>query len=205
MPKKKIPQDRLVEPVGTLRVKFKDVFGLKDFYEFLHEWLLEHEWHDDEEGVGSDHWETYHFERIAAGNVKEIYLQWRVAKQAKDGKFKYYLDLNWHCIGFTLAEVVKDGHKLKIDKGDMEIEIFPCLEKVYETYFDERPFLRPFKKLFSTRIYGEVVEYRKKELYQETYALQNAIKQWLKMERYLPYEEPKAFYPSRSYPSHKME
>jgi hypothetical protein len=48
-------------------------------------------------------------------------------------------------------------------------------------------------------------EIQKKMLYQEAYELQNFIKQWLKIKRYLPYEEEKSFFPSRAWPSHIKE
>jgi len=48
-------------------------------------------------------------------------------------------------------------------------------------------------------------EQRKKELYQEVYQLQNFLKQWFKLKRYLPYEETKNYSPSYAWPSHLRE
>ena len=188
---------------SPLRIKYRDIFDLKGFYIFLHEWLMEHEWIDSE--GDEDHWETYHYEKIWTGNVKEIYLHWRVSKKAKQGHFQYYLDFNWHCLGLTKTEVVKEGHKLSIDKGEIEIYIYPYIEERYKSFFDENSLIKPFKKLFTRRIYTQTIDFRKKELYQETYALHNAIKQWFKMKRYLPYEESKSLYTSKAWPSNIKE
>ena len=211
MPKKKIPQDRLMQLVPKMRVKYRDIFSLKDFYIFMHEYLLEHEWIDQEGDL--DHWESYYFERLHPGDVREIYLHWRVKKVApdtpmleKDGKpipaFTYYLDFNWHCIGLTKIEAVKEGHKLTLDRGEIEIEMFTNIEEGYkEAIKDLSPLIRPFKRLFASRVYEEQIEYRRKEFYQEVYALHNAIKQWFKMKRYLPYEDVKSFHPPKAWPS----
>ena len=38
----------IFEESAPLRIKFKDIFDLKGFYESLREWLLEHDWGDEE-------------------------------------------------------------------------------------------------------------------------------------------------------------
>ena len=203
MPRRKIDKGKLIVFPPDFRVKYKDVFDVKDFYEFFHEWLLERGWGDSEED--DDHWEPYYFERVQSGNVKEIELHWRVAKDAPNSPFKYYLDLNWHIIGLSSVDVVKDGIKRSVNKGEIEVEVKGFIEELYKDYFDAFSLTKQFKKLFSKRVYDQTIEFRKKEIYQETYALQNAIKQWFKLKRYLPYEETKAFFPSRAWPSHMKE
>ena len=61
------------------------------------------------------------------------------------------------------------------------------------------------QNIFQKRIYRKKFEERKKELYKESYALNNFIKQWFKLKRYLPYEESKNFFPSYAWPSHLRE
>ena len=51
----------------------------------------------------------------------------------------------------------------------------------------------------------EELEKRTKELYQEAYELQNFLKQWFKLKRYLPYEDTKSFFSSQAWPSHIRE
>src|SRR3989339_1305725 len=100
-----------------MRIKYKDVLDFKAFYEALHEWLLENDWKDVEDKL--DHWETYYGERVDRNGSKEIWILWRPVKDAKDSKYlKYYLDFNFHCLGMSKVEVVKEGQKMKIDKGE---------------------------------------------------------------------------------------
>ena len=202
MPHKKV---KALEPVVKyMRVKYKDIFDMKGFYDALHEYLKEHEWMDVEDKL--DHWETYYGERIDQSGAKEIWIQWRLFKEPRDAPFlNYYLDIDFHCLGLTSTEVVREGAKWKVNKGEVELVIKSFLEKKYESEFEGNFFLKEIKTIFSNRIYHTEIEQRKKQLYQETYALQNFIKQWFKLKRYLPYEEIKGFFPSYAWPSHMKQ
>ena len=206
MPKFKRPEEliQLFNIAKPIRVKYKDIFDLKALYEALHEWLIDRGWEDDEDH--SDHWENYYGERIDQSGGREIWITWRCTKKAPAAPFlKYYLDFTWHGIAISKAEVIKDGNKLSVNKGDMEIKIWPFVEKLYEEKFAKNWFLNEFKKLFTKRIYKEELEKRTKELYQEAYELQNFLKQWFKLKRYLPYEDTKSFFSSQAWPSHIRE
>ena len=186
-----------------MRIKYKDIFDLKAFYESLHEWLQEQGYVDLEDEL--DHWENSYRERIAQGGLREIWIQWRTTKKPDDLKLRYYLDFDWHCVALTTTEIVRNGQKMKLNKGEVELKIRAFIEKEYESEWKNHWFLKHFIKLFTNRIYVDRLEMREKELYQEAYALQNFIKQWFKLKRYLPYEETKGFFPSVAYPSHLKE
>ena len=189
---------------APVKLKYKDIFDIKEFYMSLQEWLLEHDWSDEEDKV--DHWETYYGERVSQDGSKEIWFQWRAAKNAPGSiKLKYYLDLDFHVLGLGSAEIVKEGRKMKVNKGEIEMAIKPGMELLYLKEFEKSPLLKQFKNLFEKRIYRETIEQRKKELYQETYEFQNYIKHWFKMKRYLPYKETRTFFPSQAWPSHLKE
>jgi len=82
MPKKKVDEKkgwiRIFPEFNPVRVKYKDIFDMKQFYEDLHEWTLEYGWKDYEEDL--DRYETYYGERIAQGGAKELWLIWRLQK-----------------------------------------------------------------------------------------------------------------------------
>jgi hypothetical protein len=192
---------------SPMRVKYKDIFDMKAFYEALHEWLQEYEWKDYEDQIGpGDHWESFYGERVGQGGAKEVWIRWRVYKKAPESdQLTYYLDIDFHCIALISTEVVVQGRKIKTNKGEVEIIINSYIEKKYESQFEKNPFLKHFKDIFTNRIYKKNLEQRKKELYQEIYAFNNFIKQWFKLKRYLPYEEVKGFFPSQAWPSHLKE
>ncbi|MBU0457655.1 MAG: hypothetical protein ABH824_06965 [Nanoarchaeota archaeon] len=202
MPAKKISGDELIQVVRT-RVKYKDIFDMKAFYESLREWLKEYGWGDSD---ASERYEKYYGERIGQDGAKEIWIWWRLEKKASDTEsFTYYLDFDYHLLQLLPAEVVKEGQKLKVNKGEVELFITAYMESKYLSSFRSNFILKAFTNLFTKRIYHKTIEERKKELYQETYVLQNFIKQWFKLKRYLPYEETKNFFPSYAWPSHLKE
>lgn len=184
-----------------LRVKYKDIFDMKGFYTDLKEWLLEYEWTDHHEGL--DHWEIYYGERIDQSKSREIWIHWRMKKKPKHSPFiTYYMDFEFHILGLVDTEVVRDGMKMKANKGEVEMKIWAYLTEDYVSAFQKHFFLKEVVEIFKKRVYRKEMEARKKELYQELYVLQNFIKQWLKLKRYLPYEETRSFYPSQAWPSH---
>ena len=206
MPTKKAPSDRLIQIFDTFSpatVKYKDIFDMKEFYTALKFWLHEYGWTDDFKNSPSNEWfEKYYSERHT-GSVKEVRIWWRLAKQAPGStKLKYYIDMNFHCIALGSAEIIRDGQKIKTNKAEVELKIFGSIEKLYEKEFEEDKLLGMIKSFFTKRIYDGYLSESKKELYQEIYVLQNFIKQWFKLKRYLPYEEAKSFHPSQAWPSH---
>ncbi len=206
-----------------MKLKYKDIFDMKAFYEALYEYLKENEWGDPDDTLDatsgepinptvprSEHWETYYGERIDAKGLRELWIQWRLFKDPKEAPFlRYYLDIDFHCLGLAFGvEIVKEGMKLSVNRGEVELTINSYIEKVYEKKFTEggmKWLLKPLTEMFTKRIYRKELKAREKELYQETYALQQFIKQWFKMKRYLPYEEVKSFFPSYAWPSHVKE
>ena len=188
---------------GAFTIKYKDIFDMKAFYESLHEWFLEHDWGDLEDG--KDKWERLYRERVAQGGAREIWIEWRLKKQPENVPFMYYLNLSFHCVALMNTEIIKDGEKLKVNKGEVELVIKPQLELSYEDAMYKYDFLKRITILFRNRMYNNMIGERKKELYQEAFVLNNFIKQWFKLKRYLPYEETKSFFPSSAWPSHLKE
>lgn len=203
MPAIDIPSDRKKQ-VAKYRVKYKDIFDLKKFYEDLHEWLKEHGWKDLEDDW--DHFETFYLEKIDMAGFKEIWIKWRPYKiPAPNAYYRYWLDFDYHCTGLKSTEVVKEGKKLKADKGEVELFITAVMELDIDGKWSKHPFLKYFQKIFPERIFRRDIEDHQKELYREAYELQSFIKQWFKMKRYLPYEETTSFFPSYAWPSHLKE
>ncbi len=191
---------------SPMRMKYKDIFDMKAFYDSLKEWMWDHGWKSDESDLNKEQWESYYFEKVDQGGAKELWIRWRLAKQAPDAPMlKYYLDLDFHCLGLKGTEVVKDGMKVKAHKGECELHIRAFIEPLYFKQFKEHSLLKNVIGIFNKRIYRKTIESRKKALYQECYILNNFIKQWFKLKRYLPYEETRNFYPSQAWPSHLKE
>ncbi|MBI2573763.1 hypothetical protein HYV86_07905 [Candidatus Woesearchaeota archaeon] len=218
MPRFPLPKDSLVNifpDYSPIKVKYKDIFNIKEFYMALHHWLNENGWKDIEKD--GDHWESYYGERIGQGGEREIWIWWRMRKNppdtpsGKDAEGKdwsahvYYLDLDFHFLNIQNTEVVREGKKLPAHKGEVEMIIRAYVHEQYKDAFDKSSILKEIKGLFSHRWYSNTSTIRQKQLYQETYSLQNFIKQWFKLKRYMPYEEARTFWSSRAWPSHIKE
>ncbi len=209
MPKKLVPGSRMIEVMPAMKIKYKDIFDIKEFYLAMKEWCMDHGWRDEEDG--SEHMESYYGERINNG-VREIFFRWRLFKPAEGSakakvghKLNLYLDLDFHAIGLVDTEVIKEGAKIKVQKGEINIDIMAMIDKVYEQEFAESELLKKLKNIFTARIYQGILDQRRKELYQEMYVLNNYIKQWFKLRRYLPHEETGEFFRSYAWPSHLKE
>ena len=194
---------RCVE-AARFRIKWKDIFNVKEFYKAIHEWMLEYNWTDMEDGW--DHYETLYFERMGVWNDKELWVRWRPQKTpSSNSYYKYHLDLDFHYLYLRPAEVMHGGKKLKKDiyKGEVEVWITALIELDHQGQWSNHPFLRFFNKLFPERIFrSDIYDEHRRELYREAYILQNFIKHWFKLKRFLPYEEIEQFFPSEAYPTY---
>jgi hypothetical protein len=116
------------------------------------------------------------------------------------------MDFDFHCVGLASTEVVKEGKKLKVNKGEVELYITAYIDLDYKGEWSSHPILKFFNKIFPERIFRkDIFGSHKRELYREAYELQTFIKQWFKLKTYLPYEEKKSFFPSHAWPSHLKE
>lgn len=209
MPVYKIPKNRYIEVVPKTKVKFKDIFSLKEFYVALHHWLDEYGWHAHKfKGQNvkpdGDKYEIYYREKITGGGAKELDIFWRMYRDAPNSNWlRQHMDFKFKVLGTTSTEVVRDGEKFKVNKGEVEITVTAGIEKLYIPAFEKHFILKHFLKIFDKRVYE--MEEKEKELYQEVYVLMNFIKQWFKLKRYLPYEETKSFFPSQAWPSHHRD
>lgn len=209
-------------PFFPIRIKYKDIFDMKEFYDALKEWLSDKEWKGYAGGIdpwnmyyGVEQWETYYTERIESG-AKELWIRWRMARDAPGRstitikgkthpKIRQFLDVDFHCLALAPTEVVRNGQKIKANKGEVEISIDAYIDPIAMKSLKTSPLLKLFYTLFTKRIYSIETTHWKKELYQECYELANFVKQWFKLKRYLPYEEVRTFYPSKAWPSHLRE
>jgi hypothetical protein len=177
----------------------------------MREWLNEYGWSSvDSDGdieEGEEWWETNYIERVEADGSKEMFWWWRVQKlPITNSYYKYHMDINFHPLGISNTEVMRDGKKFKVNKGEVEVFVFAYIEFDYKGEWSNHPFLKFFNQMFPERIFRkELYEDHKLELYREAYTLQAYMKKWFKLKSFLPYEEITPFYPSHAFPKWKGE
>ena len=196
---------------AQFRIKFRDIFKLKEFYKAVHFWLDESEWSstesDGKKPEGKDHFETLYLEKQGGKGEKEIWWWWRLQKiPTGNSYYKYHLDFDAHVLYMFPAEIMRDGKKFKVDNGEVEMVVSSYIQFDYAGEWSSHPILRSFNKVFPRRIFfKDLYDNHKLELYRETYVLQNFIKKWFKLQTFLPYEQTAEFHPSWAYPGHKKE
>ncbi len=211
MPAYKIePFDRFVK-VAAYRVRYKDIFDLREFYDAHHYYLEEHgyrdiNYHSGDPGTGEGY-EIVYYEKVDANGVKEMWYRWRTQRVPENNPFyRFWLDFDVHVLGLSPTEIVKEGKKFsKVYKGEIEVATTAGIELDYQRKFMTGAISSLFYKTFRRRIFKKDLEKKKLELYREAYVLQNWMKQWFKFKRYLPYEDAKTFWTSYAWPSHTKE
>ncbi len=173
--------------VARILVKYEDVFSFKDLYKFLRAKLRESNWIDEE----SEKWmERYYLEKIT--NVREVWLYWRTERIPDKHPFlKYFLNIDYHVLNMKEVEIVHEGKKIKTTKGEVEVVFTSWIELDYKNQWGKPP-LKTLYSWFKKRFYRDTIEFRKRDLYNETYNLQSAVKQFLDLQVITPEE---LFYP----------
>jgi len=190
-----------VATIPEFRVKFNDVFSLRNLYIMLHEMLLEENWRGADSDSGHADIETLYSENVYQRGVhrggKELWFWWRAFK-FPEGKYSGYLrnllDIDAHVVYLQTVEVVHQGKKLNVQKGEIELFFRARIESDYgHEKWENHKFLKYIKPIYEKRILRDEIEKREKELYRDVYRIQAKVKQFLQLRNFIPVPEP--FFP----------
>lgn len=205
----KIPAE---DPPGPneIRVKYKDVFHLKNLYIMMHEYLYEEGWFGTPDPVKGPTFykalshmniEKMYLEKFEQKGLhqggKEMWVYWRLQKRPEskyNAYFKYLLDIDMHMVYIQNLEIMHQGKKLKVQKGEMEIFIRPLISTDIEKSWEKHWLLSHLQEIYEKRVLSQEIEKRKKDLMREAYRLQAVIKRYLNMRSFVPTPEP--FHPA---------
>lgn len=186
---------------ARFRVKFRGIFDAKGLYTTMYEWLKDDGWVDVVENTGN-RFETLYLDRTDADGSKEIYSWLRLKKTGSSSTgtnyIIYKLNIEYHFVSLTSAEVMYEGKKVKCNKGELEMKIISFVEINYAAWRKSSIF-KPFIEMFYKRIISTEMEDHRKRLYREIYTLQGAIKKYLKLKGFLPQHDLQQFHPSRAF------
>jgi hypothetical protein len=190
----------IVAQIPEFRVKFKDVFSLKNLYVMLHEILLEEGWWGFETGEatrGSElhaDIETLYSENVFQKGIhqggKEIWVWWRSQRGSSVGKphgyFRDLLDIDWHVAYSQEREVMHQGKKLHVQWGELELFFRPRVEGDYKNTWGKHRLLKHFQHTYEHRIMHQDIEKREKELWRDSYRIASKVKTFLNLRTYMP-------------------
>ena len=133
--------------VFETKVKNSGVFDFKEVYSFLYTLFTDLEY-SVEEKVYSEK---------TKGDKKEIDVTW-LAKRKVSDYFRFQIKMDIKILAMSEIEVVKDGIKVKTNKGDFEMKIFAFLEKDYENRWENTAFLRFLRGIYDRYIVKSTLE-----------------------------------------------
>jgi len=180
--------------VARYRVKYRNKFDQKALYYLMHEWLVQEEWESRKDSAFK---ETFigHSEANAGGD--ETWWCWRPEKVINN-YFKWQMSINAHTVFLKKDEVMHKGKKFKVHFGEVEVLIHAWILTDQKGDWKKHSILKHFNKIYKDRIMGDNIEKQKKALKGEAYRLQEAIKDFLELEKIK--EEPEGqgdFFPIR--------
>ena len=189
-----------VVSIPEFRIKYSDVFSLRNLYIMLHELLLEENWRGLEGGSDHEDVETLYSENVYQKGIhrggKEIWFWWRMQK-FMEGKYsaylKNFLDIDAHVVYLQNVEAVHQGKKINVQKGEIEIFFRPRIESDYNNQWEKHWLLKHVKPIYEKRIINVELDKREKELHRDVYKIHAKVKQFLQLRNFIAVPEP--FFP----------
>ena len=191
----------VIAQIPEFKIKYSDVFSLRNLYIMLHEMLLEEGWHGKDGEKDHEDIETLYSENVYQRGIhrggKELWFWWRAFKYP-EGKYSGYLrnllDIDAHVVYLQNVEVVHQGKKMTAQKGEIEMFFRARIESDYRAEkWESHWFLKYMKPVYEKRIIHAEIEKREKELWRDAYRIQSKIKQFLQLRTFTPVPEP--FFP----------
>ncbi len=192
--------------IPETKVKYKDVFNLKNLYVMMHEYLVEEKWFGEGGATGNQpgamhsnieslYLEKYHQKGLHAGG-KEMWIYWRFFKKPEgkySGYVRYKLNIDFHGVYIQNREIMHQGKKIKVQFGEMEIMFNGAVQTDYDDKWKDHWFLKHWQDIYEKRIISQDLEKHEKMLWREIYRLTSVVKRYLDMRVFAPTPEP--FYP----------
>ena len=188
--------------IPEFRVKYRDVFSLRNLYLMLHEMLLEEEWRGKDGEADHSDIETLYSENVYQKGIhrggKELWFWWRASKFSEgkySGYIRNFLDIDAHIVYLQNVEVVHQGKKMTAQNAEIEMFFRAKLVTDYNKEWEKHKFLKYMQPIYEKRIIHAELEKREKELWRDVYRIQAKVKQYLQLRTFMPVPEP--FFPKQ--------
>ncbi|MBS3142016.1 hypothetical protein J4464_01375 [Candidatus Woesearchaeota archaeon] len=188
-------KEMYVAAVPGMQLKHKAMFSMKNLYLMMREWLVENGWvtYDDEKFPEKLYYHIFH---QTAG--EEIFIWWRCVKYPPGFEntkyFMYMLDIDFHILYMKEAETMHNNVKYKVNTGDCEVRLSGRVAFDAQGSWRKDSLLKHMHTLFTRRIYNKRIAQHRRDLYNEMYRFQEALKTYFNIATYLPQREDQTFY-----------
>lgn len=167
-----------VDELPKITINYKGIFDFGEIYGLVHDFLEENEY--TYPGHKSGPKDLYEVEYIEKGESPRQYqITWKSEKKS-DEFFTARINVNFRGTDISKTEIMHEGKKVKVDSGDIVIEIKSEFETDYSKATEKHPFVKHFKSKFE----GMVKDLKKgsKESFEGNVSdLHNLIKRYFKM------------------------
>lgn len=153
------------------KVKYTGLWKFGDVYRFLWDWFID---------SGYNAKETGYSEKIKPDG-KEIEVKWEAKKKISD-YFRFVIKADWRILGMTEAEVQKEGMKVKMNKGYIEIKFSAILEKDYEHRWEDNAFIKFLRGVYNRYIIKGRIDDYEDRIREETEEVIAQMKSFLAIE-----------------------
>jgi len=141
------------DKIFSSKVKYEGIMDFKEFYKFCYQWLSEE--------AALDIIEKKYSEKIS-GDAKNIKVEWDGSRKVTD-YFKFSIEVKFEVLNLTSVEITKDGKKLKMNNGSVEVTVKGTLIRDYEGKFEKTPMQKFLRGIYEKWvIYSRVKEYEEK-------------------------------------------
>jgi len=114
------------DKIFSSKIKSEGLMDFKDFYKFCYQWLSEE--------TGLNIIEDKYAEKIS-GDAKNIDVKWTGSRKITD-YFKFEVEIEFKVINLTNVEVPREGRKVKMNQGIVEVKVKGILVRDYEGKFE---------------------------------------------------------------------
>jgi hypothetical protein len=179
----------LGETACETKIKYRDVFHLKNLYRYMHEWLINDGWGSHTDSKWPE--ELYFTNQRSDGEEIWVWRRLNKFRQNKEsGYFKKFMDVDMHILYLKNQEIVLNGQKLKANNGECEIIIRGRLAVDPDKQWRKHWFLKHINEWWWESFQDDKKEYERQELYQDCYKFHAAIKSFFKMYQVEPERMP---------------
>lgn len=160
-----------INPVYEGKIVHSGIFDFKDVYKLLFEWF--------------DYYmytviEKKYSEKIK-GEGKDVDVEWLCLRKISD-YFRYRIKVTIRIINLTPVEIMKEGEKVKKEKGEIEIKMGSFLERDYEHKWEVNPVAKFLRGVYDKYVIKTRLESYEDKLAGEVDEVLAQVKSYLAME-----------------------
>ncbi len=163
------------DQIFSSKTKYTGIWNFEDTYRFVYDWFMDKGYKIVEKGYS---------EKIKAGG-KEIEVHWQASRKISD-YFKFMIKADWLILGMTEVEAEKEGKKVKMNKGYIEIKFSAVLVKDYEHRWENNALIKFLRGVYDRYLIKGRISTYEDRLLEEVDEVIAQTKSFLTIEARLP-------------------